>query len=78
MKVERGEKVISVNGEIGDVVEDFEGVKWVITEVIDIAGIIEKNYRGDSLDNSNHRNHYLMDRYLVANYGRLSTKLVLV
>lgn len=77
MKVKYGDKVYSVNGELGDVVEDFEGVKWVITSVINIVGILEKNYRGDSLDNPNHSNHCLIDRYLVANYGKLPTKIVL-
>lgn len=70
MKVSKGQKVMSVNGEVGDVVEDFEGNLYLIIEVIDIAGIIEKNYRGLSLNNPRKKN-YLYDCYLVANYGNV-------
>lgn len=70
MKVKKGEKCLTVDGEIGDTVEDFEGRKYLITEVIPLSGMVSKNYRGIDLDGWN-TNVYLYDRYLVANYGKV-------
>lgn len=75
MKVKKGEKHITVNGEIGDLVEDFEGNLFIITKVEDISGLISKNYRAISLQSWNN-DVYLYDRYLVANYGKISKEML--
>lgn len=68
MKVAKGTKINSVKGEVGDVVEDFEGRKYLVTKVIPIGGFTHLNYRGIDLQGGNN-NVMLYDMYLVANYG---------
>lgn len=75
MKVKKGEKCISVNGVVGDIVEDFQGGLYLITKVEDIYGEISKNYRAIDLQGWN-TNVYIYDRYLVANYGKINKEML--
>lgn len=75
MKVKKGEKHISVDGEVGDLVEDFEGKLFLITKVEHINGSISKNYRGVDLQGWN-TNVYLYDSYLVANFGKINKDML--
>lgn len=77
LKVKKGEKIISINGAIGDVVEDFQGGKFLITGVDPINGMIVNNYHALRLDDIRQK-AYLYDRYLVANYGRIDLKVEVV
>lgn len=59
----------TVRGENGDLVEDFEGNRYIIVEVDPIAGIIRNNYWGLNVEKNLHK-EYLYDVYLRCNYGK--------
>lgn len=75
MKVKKGEKVISINGAIGDVVEDFQGGLFLITGIDPIHGMIVNNYHALRLDDIRQK-AYLYDRYLVANHGDVKLRVI--
>lgn len=59
----------SVYGEVGDVVGNASGNRYLITEVIPIHGFIVKQYKAIDLDGFN-TNVTIRDCMLVCNYGR--------
>lgn len=71
MKVSRElyKEIGTVNGSVGDTVEDFNGVKYLIVEVIKIGGTIRNNYRGIRIGNNTAKLEYLYDIFLRCNYG---------
>lgn len=59
----------TVKGEDGDLVEDFDGNRYIICSVEHISGINRNNYWGMNINNKL-RKEYLYDMYLRCNYGK--------